>query len=94
VLFPRLGWEVKLLEPLLKECEHLTVGVPFFLQEHALCTVVVPDFPLEDWEEPVPHVDVLDEDEVAPAILNHLPPCLDQDLVPLNKSHLEGHLEP
>jgi len=39
------------------------VGVPFFLQEHALRTGVVPDFPLEDREEPAPHVDVLDEDE-------------------------------
>ena len=68
--------------PLLQEREHLIVGVPFFLQEHALHTGVAPDCPLEDREEPIPHVDV-----------NHRPPCLGHDLVLLNKSNLKGHLE-
>ena len=72
---------------------------PFFLQEHALRTGVVPDFPVEDREEPVPHVDVLDEDEdededeAIHGDLNPPPRYHGRPLDLPNKSRHEGHLE-
>ena len=99
LLCPQQERVVKLLEPLLQEGKHLTVGVPFFLQEHALRTGVVPDFPVEDREEPVPHVDVLDEDEdededeAIHGDLNPPPRYHGRPLDLPNKSRHEGHLE-